>query len=172
MALHAKDQKHRDNLTAAAATLREAGKPDLAESVDMVLSPEGAAFIKRLRFDRLETEAEGTTIPVRVQEAERDLLHERAKAAGESLSKQADEGLRRFVAGTFTPQPRKRARRNSFGTAVNLNVKTDDALTEQAAAKCKQLKEAGQRMPLSTVVYDWLCRTNKVGAYADTESAP
>lgn len=171
MPLRPKDQKHRDNLTAVAHTLREEGKTDWAESVELVLSPEGPAFVGRLRFDRLETDPEGTTVPVRVQEAERDLLHAGAKAAGESLSKAAEEGLRQFVAGQFTPEPRQRARRNTFGKAVTLSVKTDDALTEQAEAKCKELKESGQRIFLSTVVYDWLCRRYKVGAYAE-DSAP
>lgn len=171
MALSPKDQKHRDNLTKAAHALRETGKPDLAESVDYVLSPDGIAFIGRLRLDRFTTESEGTTIPVRLQEAERDQLHARAKAAGESLSKAAKEGLREFVSGSFTPAPKKRARRGSFGKTVNLNVKTDDALSEQADAKCKELQESGQRVFVSTVVYDWLCRRYKVGPYAEAESA-
>ncbi|MFD9721035.1 hypothetical protein [Streptomyces sp. NPDC059076] len=169
------DEKHRNNLLTASTRLRDTGHEELADSVDYVLSPEGAAFIGRLRLDRLGSDPNtGSTLPIRLPKAERDQIKARAKAAGESLSQEAEKGLRAFIDGRFVPQPKPRARRNSgaLSSAVVLNVRTDAGLNEQADTKAKEMQEAGTRISLSAVVYDWLCQQYKVGPHAETETAP
>ncbi|MFE6126703.1 hypothetical protein ACFQ6Q_00300 [Streptomyces sp. NPDC056437] len=171
MPLRPEDEQHRRNLVAASDHLRTAGKEDLAASVDHVLSPQGVAFVGRLRVDRLETDPNlGDNVPMKVTESERDLLKNAAEASGRPLSSDATEGLQAFVAGDFMPQPRARARRNSGATSVSvvLNVRVDPRALKQAEARQKELKEAGTRVPVSTVVYDWLCRQHRVGPYAET----
>lgn len=172
MALHPTDQAHRDNLVAAAHTLREVGKPELADSVDYVLSPMGAGFVGRLRVDRLDSGDKLPSLPMKMPRSDRELIKRRAKAVGDSLSAEVAEAFRQYLDGDFVPQLPERAPRGSGDQMVNLNVRPDDSdLFAQVDARCAERRAAGERIYTSNVAADWLYRKYKVGRYADITAA-
>lgn len=143
VALRPDDKKRVDHLTKAAAHLRETGKPEWADTVDFVLTPEGRSFLNRLRVERLrQEEAEGEFgqnlalyMPLRVRE---EIKASVAKAARENpgrkitVSSEAGRALEAFLAGEFVPAKPQRAARGSAEKTSNLNVRVDRELRERA----------------------------------------
>lgn len=140
MALRPDDKKRVDHLTEAAAHLRSEGRTEWADTLDFVLTPDGRAFVNRLRVDRLrEEEAEGKFgqnlalgMPLEVRE---EIKANVARADRENpttdpkeritLQNEATKALEAFLAGEFVPPKPQRATRGSFEKKVNLNIRLD-----------------------------------------------
>ena len=163
MPLRPEDQKRVDELTAAAAHLRTTGAPQLADTVDFVLTPDGRSFINRLRVERLhQQEAEGAFDPnfaMQMPRPVRDEVKATAKALGGDLAVEARTALEQFLAGEFTPVRPKRATRNTFEDKVNLNIRVNKELRERADAHGKELAGTlGWEPRASHVIVNWLVR--------------
>ncbi|MCX4571552.1 hypothetical protein OOK48_35110 [Streptomyces viridodiastaticus] len=158
MALRPEDKKRVEQLKEAAAFLRDGGKEPQASAVEYLLSPEGTAFVNRLRIERLRQEtAEGKygqnlsiAMPFAVR---KDIKTNVARAAAEaqrkekelaaaedrepkkvsvSIPAEAERALEAFLAGKFVPEKPKRAARGSAEKTVNLNVRVDPKLRQRA----------------------------------------
>lgn len=161
VALSPKDQDIHDRLVAASTKLNQVGEPGLAEAVDLVLTPEGAAFVGRLRVERhtqaIESGDAFPNLPVSMETALRDRLKAAAKAEKASLTDEAHEALRRFVAGDFRPTRPKRSEYGAGTEKVNLNLRIDPELRRQADEAGKELAdELGWKPLASHVIRDWL----------------
>jgi plasmid stability protein len=136
VALRPEDKKRVDQLTEAAAHLRSTGKDEWADTVDFVLTPDGRAFLNRLRVDRLrQEESEGKfgynlalAMPLEVRE-EIKATAARKKA---SLPDEARKAMEAFLDGKFVPAKPQRATRGSGGEKVNLNIRVDPELRKRA----------------------------------------
>lgn len=137
MPLKPADQQRRDQLTEAAATLRAANRPDLADAVDYVLTPDGWGFVNRLMWGRKES-ATGN-MPIRVDPSVRDHL----KASSANLTGDVNEGFEKFLAGEWVPDKPEPAGPGS-AVKVVLNVRPDEALSTQVKERCEQLRSDGE----------------------------
>ena len=117
----------RAQLTEAAAVLRS-GHPELADAVDTVLGPNGWGALRRTD----PASAAPGNLAIRVPPKFRDELQKRIAKDSDGrseISKEANEGLRKFLAGKFVPPKPSR----HTGT-VNLNVRPDPELRRQVEA--------------------------------------
>lgn len=158
MASRQDDQKRVTELAQAAAHLRDTGKPQLADAVDFVLTPEGFAFLKRQRESWLI--AEGHLHPnfaMAVPRSVREEIYKNAKAQGADLAQQATQALNEFLAGTYTPFRPARAARGSNVEMVNMNIRVEMALRSAADAAGKErAEEFGWAPRASHVITSWL----------------
>ncbi|SDR62076.1 MULTISPECIES: hypothetical protein [unclassified Streptomyces] len=129
MPLHRNDQRTKANIQAAADALRAAGEPEYADTVDGLLTPSGAAFIKRLYAERVPT-----PMNVYMPEVERDHVRKAAEEAGDNVSALGDQGLYEFIHGKFRPGPyaRAAARVTSAGDERTLSLTVDKRLKDEA----------------------------------------
>jgi hypothetical protein len=127
----------RASLITASEVLRQDGHAYLADAVDTVLEPRGWEL---LRPPAPTSSAPNLAIHMNVEI--RELLKVKAKDAGVSLSADANEAFREFLAGTFVPSKPIRSRRNSGAEKGNLNLGPDADLLQQVQAKVKELNEA------------------------------
>ncbi|MFE4915770.1 hypothetical protein ACFRCX_30160 [Streptomyces sp. NPDC056652] len=163
MALRPDDQQRRDNLVAAANTLRTTGHPDLAGAVDYVLSPLGPDFLARLNPAAVVS----SNLPIKMTEERRALINEgagkEAKLRRETvrivLAKIVDEGFARWLAGDFEPRWEPKAGRGAGPKLVILNTHPNADLHAKVAACCRELK--GDRFAPGRNVYP-----GNVAAYA------
>jgi hypothetical protein len=175
VALRPEDQKRVEHLTEAAAHLRSTGREEWADTVDFMLTPDGRAFLNRLRVDRLRQEdAEGKYgynlaigMPLTVRE---EIKANVAKAARENpasdpkkqitLQNEATKALEAFLAGTYVPPKPQRAVRGSAEEKVNLNIRLDPDLPElrQRAEDhgADNASEFGWAPRASHVIFGWL----------------
>jgi hypothetical protein len=172
VALSANDKRHHANLIQAAETLREVGKPKLAESIDFVLGPKGNGFTTRLRQDLAGTELARTpNLPIRMLKSDRDVIQQTKSA---SLTSILNDGFRRFLAGEFEVRKEPRRRVSESNPTLVLNAAPDGELHADVARRCRELKEAGQRpvLAVSNVAAAILYDHFSLGAYApDGEAA-
>lgn len=143
VALRPEDKKRLEQLTQAAAHLRATGKTEWADTVDFVLTPEGRAFVNRLRVDRLRQEEAtgkfGQNLALYMTRSLREEIKTSvARAQRETpgvkvtVSTEAGRALEAFLAGEFVPEKPQRAARGSGEEQVNLNVRVDPGLRERA----------------------------------------
>ncbi|MEW9521828.1 hypothetical protein [Streptomyces tubercidicus] len=134
MPLHRNDQRTKANIQAAADALRAAGEPEYADTVDGLLTPIGAAFIKRIYAERIPT-----PMNVYMPEAERDHVRKAAGEAGDNVSAVGDQGLYEFIHGTFRPSPyvRAAARVTSTSDERTFALTVDKRLKDEAARLIK-----------------------------------
>lgn len=179
MALRPEDNKRVELITEAAAFLRAEGKEEHAASVDFVLTPEGRAFVNRLRVDQLRRDtAEGKfgqnlalAMPLEIREeikaaVPRAAREERALAAKEgrdpvkiSIPGEAEKALKAFVAGEFVPEQPQRSQRGAFEKKVNLNVRVDPGLRERAENHgADNAVEFGWAPRASHIIIGWLVK--------------
>ncbi|KIF66268.1 hypothetical protein HY68_36805 [Streptomyces sp. AcH 505] len=173
MALKPDDQQHRDNLVTAAQVLRDTDRVDLAESVDYVLSPQGVAFVGRIRVDRLDSDDDrNPNLPVSMPTSRKDQVKRLAKAAGESPTRVVEDYFRRFLDGEWMPEKEPRATRGAGETRAILNVTPDKDLHADVAARCRELKVSQQRTGLfvSTVAAHALYAHYGIGPYGSESS--
>jgi len=166
----AKDHQVKNRLVEAAAVLREHQRPDLADAVDYVLSPKGWPMLGRLR-----SAAGGSdlpkNLPISMQRPVKEHIKRAAAAKGDDLTTVVEEGLRAFINGDFRPGRPPRA---EYGTSdrVNLNLRPDGELVQQAKAMCedKALPEEwlGWRPSVSVVARLWLLERYPLPQSADT----
>lgn len=166
VALNPEDQRRRDQLVTAANTLRESGKPDLADAVDYVLTPAGQKFIGRLHYQKLSETADpplsiGMTVSRKTQ------VKQAAAAAGDTLTSVLDDGFRRFLAGEFEFR-RERAAHGKAESRATLNTRPDGVLQGEVARRCRELKEASGAvgLGLSPVAAAILYERYGLGPYA------
>lgn len=153
MPLSRQDQYRVDLLKKASAHLRNTGAPtELAESVDFVLTDEGANFVSRLRWKGAEQEA--PNLALRMPLAVRDQVKAMAAAEGKSLTAQATAALNAFLDGEFTPERPERAPRGAGGTVANLNIRVNADLR-------RRVDEYGQKL-LADGELDWAPITSNV----------
>ncbi|MFB8182669.1 hypothetical protein ACFC8N_43100 [Streptomyces sp. NPDC055966] len=149
------DQERVDHLKKAAAHLRQTGAPEeLAETVEFVLTDEGANFVNRLRWSGAAQE--NPNLALSMPTVLRDQIKAGAKAAGKSLPAQAVVALNSFLDGTYMPfDPREENLFRASGrTRSNLNVRVNADLRQRVDAHGQQLKEDG--------VLDWAPSTPQV----------
>lgn len=142
----------RAQLTEAAAVLRSDGHTELAGAVDTVLGPNGWGLLRRTD----PSSAAPGNLAIRVPPKFRDELQKRIAKDSDGrseISKEANEGLRKFLDGKFVPPEPAR----HTGT-VNLNVRPDEELRRQVdAAGGKDNKaEWGWDLRASHVIVAWL----------------
>ena len=136
------DQQRVSQLQQAATHLRETGKPDLADTVDFVLTDEGRKFIGRISWQK--TGEEKPNLAMQVPVTLRDAVKAKAAAAGANLEAEAQRALEEFVAGSFTPARPVKAARGQAPAKVNLNVRVNAALRRQAEEVADQLLAEGE----------------------------
>ena len=142
----------RAQLTEAAAVLRGDGHAELAGAVDFALSSQGWGVLRRTDPEN----AGPDNLGIRVTKEFRDELYKRLPKGDDgrsAISKEANEGLQKFLDGEFVPpQPE----RNS-GT-VNLNVRPDEELRRlvDAAGGKDNKPEWGWDLRASHVIVAWL----------------
>ena len=125
------DQQRVENLQRAAAYLRETGAPpELAETVDFVLTDEGRKFIGRLSWKR--SDQEKPNLPMYMPETLRADIKAAAAVAGANLEAEAQMALEEFLAGRFTPGQTVREPRGEASKKVNLNVRVNADLRRRA----------------------------------------
>ena len=146
------DQQRVAQLQQAATHLRETGKPDLADTVDFVLTDEGRKFIGRMSWQK--TGEEKPNLAMQVPVTLRDAVKAKAAAAGANLEAEAQRALEEFVAGSFTPAQPKKAGRGQAPAKVNLNVRVNAELRRQAEQVAGQLLSDGE--------LDWAPRASHV----------
>ena len=127
--LSRQDQRTSDNLTSAAARLREQGKEaaEEAATVASMLTPVGAAFITRYYAQRTPTQ-----FAIRMLESERAHIEAAAKENGDTISTLADQAMYELLHGIYMPTeyatvalPWKSMIKGDF---KNLNLKVDGRL--------------------------------------------
>lgn len=137
-----RDTSLRSKLTAAAARLREVDSPELAEAVELTLTPTGWG---RLRRSAAEVSGSGSSdalapnLPIYMAKAVRDEIKKNVEAAaaakpglGISLPAEAKAALETFLAGKFAPEKPKWAPRGTAEEKANLNVRVDADLRQRA----------------------------------------
>jgi hypothetical protein len=133
------DQQRVTRIREAAGHLRSGGpaRPDLADTVDFLLTDEGRKFVGRLNWQ--ETGQQKPNLALEMPETLRDAIKAKAGAAGASLEAEAEHALNRFLAGDFTPARPERAVRGQAPKKANLNVRVDRELRRRATELGEQL---------------------------------
>ncbi|MGW5989524.1 hypothetical protein ACWFRT_13495 [Streptomyces anulatus] len=166
MALSRQDQHRVDLLKKASAHLRETGAPtELADSVDFVLTDEGARFVSRLRWKDLEEESPNLAIRMprvvrdeikaNVQKKDEAMKKDGSTAAlkkGTSLSMEAAAALNAFLTDEYTPL--RPVRGEHEGPVANLNIRVNADLR-------RRVDEYGQKL-LADGELDWAPITSQV----------
>ncbi|MFD4795914.1 hypothetical protein [Streptomyces anulatus] len=151
MALSRQDQHRVDLLKKASAHLRDTGAPtELADSVDFVLTDEGARFVSRLRWKDLEQES--PNLAVRMPRALRDEIKTTVQQKGTSLPVEAAAALNAFLTDEYTPL--RPVRGEHEGPVANLNIRVNADLR-------RRVDEYGQKL-LADGELDWAPITSQV----------
>lgn len=156
------DQQRVEQLNQVADHLRSTGQPAMAEHVAYVLTPEGTAFVNRVRkenFQRALDEGDvPPNFPIQMDWTLREDIKRKAKAAGANLAAEAEHALKEFLAGRFTPaRPMVRA----YGTGLvkaNLNIRVESVLRKEADELGKELlaqDELAWAPRASNVIKSW-----------------
>ncbi|MFK8851279.1 hypothetical protein [Streptomyces sp. Ac-502] len=136
-----KDDDLLRRLSRASAHLRDTGAPDLADAVDEMCAPTGWGKLRRA----IEAASPlPRNVAVYMPREERDHLRQAAADRNLVLTEEAHEGLRRFLAGEFTPVNLGRGPYTGDTVLSNLNLRLDPDLRSRADAHGKQLKETGE----------------------------
>ncbi|MFI1161334.1 hypothetical protein [Streptomyces sioyaensis] len=148
-------QQQRQLLAAASEKLKALNEEQLADAVAYALTDN---YADAAIYHRREKTRKTPNMPIGSTKAVREHLHAAAEAAGTNLNAAANEGLRAFLDGTFTPQ---RAERAAYGSvtdeAANINVRLDKDLSAQARKRCKALAdELGWKPNLTQVIKQYL----------------
>ncbi|MFH8483635.1 hypothetical protein [Streptomyces sp. NPDC018055] len=151
MALSRQDQHRVDLLKKASAHLRDTGAPtELADTVDFVLTDEGARFVSRLRWQDLEQES--PNLAVRMPRALRDEIKTTVQQKSTSLPAEAAAALNAFLADEYTPL--RPVRGEHEGPVANLNIRVNAELR-------RRVDEYGQKL-LADGELDWAPITSQV----------
>lgn len=151
MALSRQDQHRVDLLKKASAHLRDTGAPtELADSVDFVLTDEGARFVSRLRWKDLEQES--PNLAVRMPRALRDEIKTTVQQKDTSLPVEAAAALNAFLTDEYTPL--RPVRGEHEGPVANLNIRVNADLR-------RRVDEYGQKL-LADGELDWAPITSQV----------
>jgi len=145
----------RAELAAAADRLRAVDSPDLAAAVDTVLAPNGWAALRAT--DTTADEGMGPSMSILIDKALKEEIEARAKSVGNVLNHDVNEGLARYLAGSFTPRPQGKARWGTGSENVTLSVRPKKSLRDQVKAR-------GEKP--STLAKEYLLFKYEVGHYA------
>ncbi|MGW7283910.1 hypothetical protein ACWGH4_00165 [Streptomyces sp. NPDC054847] len=151
-----KDNQIRQQIATAASHLRDTGKPDLADAIDLVLAPAGWGILRRSDPDAGDATS-APNLPIRISATDRDRIRAAQEQAGTSLIADATEGLNAFIAGEFSPEQPARSVRGSGEEKVVINVRIDEELrkrVEQAAEE--RADELGWKPRPMHVIREWL----------------
>jgi hypothetical protein len=148
------DDKRIANLRQASAHLRSTGAPEeLAQTVDFVLTEEGARFINRLRWGSVADD--NPNLAMSVTPDLRARLKALASENGTTLEKVIREGFDRYITGRWLPpEPVKRRRGVE---KVNLNVRTDAGQRDKLRKlKDERSRELGFKVADAWIALAWL----------------
>lgn len=146
------DQKRIDQLQEAATVLRSHQREDLAGAVDFVQTPQGARMIQRLSWSAQADDK--PNYPLTLDEGLRDEIKARAKAAGATLTAEAEAGLQAYIDGKFLPERPAKAKPGTAKPKKNLNVRMSEELRRAAEDHGEKLLEDG--------VLDWIPRVSQI----------
>ena len=151
-----KDDQIRQTIADAASHLRNAGKPDFADAIDLVLAPSGWGVLRRSDPETGDS-ASDPTLPIRISEVDRDRIRAAQEKAGNKLTDDANEGLAAFIAGTFSPEQPARSVRGSGVRKVGMSVRPDPGLFKKAEqAAVERTDELGWTPRPMHIVLAWL----------------
>ena len=143
-----------DRLSAAAAKLRGYGDDDDALSVEAVAAPKGWVLLQR--EEQAGASASSSSVPLTLDRALKAALVKAAKDTDTVFSACAEEGVKAFLAGEFTP-PRTPARSGAGYSKTTLTITLPDALREEVRRVSPgRSEEAGYRITESSVALSWL----------------
>lgn len=155
-----KSEKLLADIRAAADHLRATDAPDLADTINGLLTPSGWQNLRRA------TSPGDPNEPISMNAQDLDAYQAAAEAADTTLSAVVTEGLRAFIAGDFSPAAYPRRVRNSSASRRNLNFRLSAELREefkQAAAARKD--ELGYVTTIGHVAKAWLATTYRKSAW-------
>lgn len=152
-----KDTTLRPRLAAAATKLRAINEPDLADAIDDVLAPNGWGRLRRSDPTTSDTLDRNMAMSMPIEW--REQIKDRAKAKGHQLADIVNEGLQKYLDGSFVPTLLERSRRGAAPEKGNLNVRAKDALRE---AVQQQEDSPGA----AAVAASYLMSVYRVGPYA------
>lgn len=139
----------RAGLTAAAKKLHADGEPDLAGFVEYALTDQ--------YFFAIRDANSAGNLAISSTERIRDFFQQKSKAAGRTLTKDADTALREFSEGRFVPRKPTKAQYGTAKDVKNINVRPDAELRAQAEARCKELaEELGWKPAITNVIKQYL----------------
>lgn len=150
------DQKRIANLKKASAHLRSTGAPEeLADTVDFVLTDEGARFLNRMRWGSV---ADGNpNLAMSVTPELRARLKALASENGKKLDQIVQEGFARYIDGTWVPPQPVKAKSGAGVEKVNLNIRTDAGQrTQLAQLKPARSAELGFKVADAWIALAWL----------------
>ncbi|MGW5003213.1 hypothetical protein ACWEP8_36795 [Streptomyces hydrogenans] len=140
------------DLTAASNKLRDVGAPELADTVDSLLTPAGWGQLRRA----VEPSTDNRNEMIRIGEAAHRHYEQAATAAGSTLTADVSEGLRAFADGTFSPAGYPRREAGSKAQS-HMNVRiADDLRAAFAAAVTARTTELGYKTTIGHVAKAWL----------------
>lgn len=144
MPLSRADQQRVIQIQEAAEHLRRGGpaRPALADAVAFLLTDEGRKFVGRLNWQ--ETAQQKPNLALEMPASLRDEIKVKAAAAGANLEAEVEHGLKRFLAGDFTPAQPKRWPHGQAPAKANLNVRVDAELRRRATELGKELLSEGE----------------------------
>ncbi|MGY5127388.1 hypothetical protein [Streptomyces nigrescens] len=163
--------KQRELLAAASEKLKALNEEQLADAVAYALTDN---YADAAIYHRREKGRKTANMPITTYDTLRAHLQQAAKEDGVTLSALANEALRDFLNGKFTPsRPRRAAYGSQLGASVNINVRPDSELRAKADERCKQLAEDLDWKPsTSQVIKQYLIAKYPMQQYPPLEQFP
>ncbi|MFC9736121.1 hypothetical protein ACFWG5_34825 [Streptomyces hydrogenans] len=148
------------DLRAASAHLRATDAPELADTVDTLLTPAGWGQLRRA----VEPDTDNRNEMIRLSEAAHRHYEQAATAAGSTLTADVSEGLRAFADGSFSPAGYPRREAGSRAQS-HMNVRiADDLRADFAAAVTARTTELGYKTTIGHVAKAWLAHKYPLSA--------
>jgi hypothetical protein len=146
-------ERTRAHIELAASKLRAGGDPQIADTLDQLLAPHG---YRMLVVDRARSGDE-QNLAISVAEPLRERIYIEAERTGSDLSEVVALGIRRVLAGQWTPPHIPKARRGSNIRKVNLNVPVDVELLQQLRESLPELvKQLEYKVTAPSIALAWL----------------
>lgn len=144
----------RPHLAETVSVLKEAGRYDLATTMEELGKPRGYLLLQRT------DDTSPSPISLTVPKALKMELQETAEEMDKVLDSLADDAYRLVLAGEWVPPKWQKspARKGGAGQLATLQVQVDRELREQVQQKLPELSEtAGYRVTESSIVMTYLC---------------
>lgn len=151
----------RPNLAEAAAVLKDAGRHDLASSMEALNKPRGYLLLQRT--EDMTPSPLSLTVPLPLKRE----LESTARDMDQVLDSLADDAYRKVLAGGWVPPRWQRSKRPGHKTSV-FQVTVDKGLRHQVQELLPRLTgEAGYRVTESSIVLAHMCDELGVDSGAD-----
>lgn len=153
----------RPNLVEAVTVLKDAGRHDLASSVEALNKPRGYLLLQRT--EDMTPSPLSLTVPLPLKQE----LESTAREMDQVLDSLADDAYRKVLDGDWVPPRWHRSKRPGHKTAV-FQVTVDKGLRHQVQELLPQLTgEAGYRVTESSIVLAHMC--DELGVDSGTAAA-